>query len=446
MNTRATAPHSKIRRSFWSPWAMVIAALILRLVVMGFAYKVQMDPAQDHWTFGWENGRIARSIVTGHGFSSPYPEPSGPTALVPPVYAYLLAGVFKVFGIYTTASALAILTLNNLFSSLTCLPIFFIARRVFGLRVAAWAAWSWALFPYAMFLSNRWIWETMLTMLLLTTLVWITLYLEDTTNLLPWIGYGLLWGVAALSNPATLSTLPFLGAWIWIRHWKRGSNCTGAAAMAALCFFMVIAPWIWRSSRNYGHFVAFRNNFGLEFLVGNTGNGSSPAWINDLPDENPVEMVKVQQMGEPAYLAEKQHEAKDWFAHHSLLCAGLTLRRIVYNWTGFWNLRLLWNLEPEGLPHIVTYTLLSFLAFSGVAFVIREHRAEAIPLAILLFFFPLVYYITHLDERFRHPIDPIIVIFAVYGAISFRRQKEKMAWEKDSMNAETALTPISLRK
>src|ERR1700688_4998344 len=101
----STNERSKIRHLFWSPYAMIVTALILRLVVMGFAYKIQLDPAQDHWTFGWETGRVARSIVTGHGFSSPYPEPSGPTALMPPVYEYLLAGVFKLFGIYTAASA-----------------------------------------------------------------------------------------------------------------------------------------------------------------------------------------------------------------------------------------------------------------------------------------------------------------------------------------------------
>ena len=433
MTKSAAGLRANIRPLFWSPCAMVVVALALRLVVMGFAYKLQLDPAQDHWTFGWENGRVARSIVTGHGFSSPYPEPSGPTALVPPAYAYLLAGVFKLFGIYTTASALAILTINNLFSSLTCLPIFLIARRVFGLRVAVWAGWTWAFFPYAMFLSNRWVWETMLTMLLLTILVLMTLFLDHSTSIIAWVGYGLLWGFAALSNPAALSTLPFLGAWIWLRHWRRGSNCTGRAVIASLFFFMVVTPWIWHSSRNYGRFVAFRNNFGLEFLVGNTGDGISPAWVNDLPDESPVEMAKVQKMGEPAYLAEKQHEAKEWFAHHPLRCAGLTLRRILYNWTGFWNLRLLWTLNAAGLPHILTYSLISFLAFSGVAFAIRKHRDGAIPLAILLICFPLVYYTTHLDERFRHPIDPVIVIFAVYGAISFRRQRARMAWERQTI-------------
>jgi len=44
--------------------------------------------------------------------------------------------------------------------------------------------------------------------------------------------------------------------------------------------------------------------------------------------------------------------------------------------------------------------------------------------------FPLVYYITHLEERYRHPIDPVIVIFAVFGCDHFPQAVDEMAWEK----------------
>jgi hypothetical protein len=100
----------KIRSLFLSPWAIVVAALALRLVVMRFTYSIQLiplEPWRDHWAFGWETGRVARSIATGQGFSSPYPEPTGPTAHLAPVYPYLLAGVFKLFGIYTASSGLS---------------------------------------------------------------------------------------------------------------------------------------------------------------------------------------------------------------------------------------------------------------------------------------------------------------------------------------------------
>src|ERR1700730_712987 len=277
MTNAAIGLRAKARAFFSSPWAMVGVALAVRLIVMGFAYTIQLDPSQDHWVFGWETGRVARSIATGQGFSSPYTEPTGPTALIPPVYTYLVAGVFQLFCVYTASSALAILTLNNVFSSLTCVPVFLIARKVFGVRVAVWAGWIWAFFPYSIALSNVVVWETSLTTLLLTLLVLLTLNLEHSKNLSAWVVYGLLWGVSALTSPAILSTLPFLGAWIWFRQRRRGSNCTGVAAGASLAFLFVVTPWIWRCSRTYGRFVAFRSNFGLEVQVGNSSDTSSPA-------------------------------------------------------------------------------------------------------------------------------------------------------------------------
>ena len=330
MTEPAAGPRGKIRILFCSPFAMVAAALAIRLVVMGFVYVNQLNPAQDHWAFGCEMGRVARSIVTGQGFSSPYTQPTGPTALLPPVYPFLLAGVFKLFGIYTAASALAILTLNNLFSSFTCLPIFLIARRVFGVRVASWAGWIWAFFPYSVILSNLWVWETALTTLLLTLIVLATLHIERSTSLVAWVAYGLLWGFTALTSPTVLSTLPFLAVWVWVRHWRRGNNCTGVAVVASLVFLATVAPWIWRCSQTYGRFVPIRSNFGLEILVGNSDDSDNPFNWSVLPAggnmNNPSELEKVIRVGESAYLAEKDHEARESrrttfrFALRALLC------------------------------------------------------------------------------------------------------------------------------
>ncbi len=95
---------------------MVLAALAIRLVVMVFQYQARLDPGRDHWEFGFETGRIARSIASGEGFGNPLFGNTGPTAWMAPVYPYLLAAVFKLFGIYSKTSALVILSLNSLFS------------------------------------------------------------------------------------------------------------------------------------------------------------------------------------------------------------------------------------------------------------------------------------------------------------------------------------------
>jgi hypothetical protein len=65
---------------------MVLVALAIRLVVVGFLYTERTDPARDHWRFGGESGRIARSIALGEGFSSPLFAKTGPTAWLTPVY------------------------------------------------------------------------------------------------------------------------------------------------------------------------------------------------------------------------------------------------------------------------------------------------------------------------------------------------------------------------
>lgn len=405
--------------------AMVIAALAIRLIVMAFTYTAQLDPALDHKVFGFETGKVARSIATGQGFSSPYSEPTGPTALIPPAYTYLLAGIFKLFGVYTPASALAILTLNNIFASLTCIPVFWIARRVFGLRVAIWAGWIWVFLPYSITLPNINVWETNLTTLLFSFAVLATLHLERSTRLAAWLGYGLLWGITALSSPTTLSALPFLGAWIWLRHWRRGSNCTMVAVASSLIFFAAIAPWVWRCSQTFGRFVPLRSGFGMDFFVGNSEDTSTPSDWNVLPAENADELRKLQLVGEPAYTAEKQREAMAYIAQHPARFAASTVRRVLFTWTGLWDIPPRWTFDESGLPNVLVYTFFSIVAFAGIGWSIREGRDLTVPLIIPLLCLPLSYYVTHADIRFRHPVDPIMVVFAAYGALMFRGSGRK---------------------
>src|SRR3954463_14524154 len=89
------------RKLFW----IVLIGFLLRVgfVAVGHTYKVN----KLHGTFGygWEMGRIAQSLAEGNGFANPFQLPTGPTAWEPPVYPFLMAGVFKLFGVYTKLSA-----------------------------------------------------------------------------------------------------------------------------------------------------------------------------------------------------------------------------------------------------------------------------------------------------------------------------------------------------
>jgi hypothetical protein len=175
---------ARIRTSFF--WLAAIA-LFLRIgwIIVGHTYKFKV--AENNFGFGWEMGRIGAAIASGRGFSDPFGAPTGPTAWEPPLYPYLTAVVFHFFGIYSRASAFVLLAINSVFSALTCIPIFLIARRLFSEKVAVGSAWTWALLPYVMYWCTRWVWETSLSALLLAAILWLTLTMEERDGLKPWL-------------------------------------------------------------------------------------------------------------------------------------------------------------------------------------------------------------------------------------------------------------------
>src|SRR5271154_3740271 len=122
-------------RTAWNKYKvllMVLAALMVRLMVVAYGFREQAAASIDHAEFGWEMGWVARSIFLGHGFSSPFFPFTGPTAMVPPIFPYMLASMFHLFGLYTAKAAFAILSINSLLSALTCIPIYFSARYALG--------------------------------------------------------------------------------------------------------------------------------------------------------------------------------------------------------------------------------------------------------------------------------------------------------------------------
>src|SRR5262249_37981069 len=145
----------------------VLTALAVRLIVVGFVYQGFLDPGRNHWEFGFEIGRVASSIATGRGFANPYWIDTGPTAMLTPVAPYLMSTVFVLFGVYTKTAALVVLGMNSLISALTCIPVFFLAKKSFGLQIAKVAVWAWAFFPYAVYVSADSMWyHTLLTLFL----------------------------------------------------------------------------------------------------------------------------------------------------------------------------------------------------------------------------------------------------------------------------------------
>lgn len=412
-------PLNMRRGCFW----MVIVALGVRLAVMACVYPERLDPARDHWKFAGESGRIARSLAAGHGFSSPYFADTGPTAWLAPSFPALLAGMFKVFGVYTKAAALAILSFDCLLAALTCIPVFLIARRTFGDLAALWAGWIWAFFPYSINFAADFIWDTTLATLLMAILFLVVLKLEDKPHGWPWFGFGLLVGLAALTNPVTLAPMPFLSLWLLYRFWKRGDHWFAPGTAALLAVVIVVSPWFVRNYRTFHKFIPLRSGFGFELYCGNNVD----SWHWDPPGYHPsdstAEWNEYQQLGEVNYMALKKSEALRFIDAHKKLYAMQTMRRIVYIWTGFWSFsRRYLHEEPFDPENIPFCTALTVLAFLGLRRAWGEDGATAaMPYILAFVFFPLVYYFTHPEDYYRRPIDPMIVALAAGAVASWHK-------------------------
>lgn len=406
-------------------WA-VVTGLAIRFVVVAFAYKGFLDPQREHWLFAFEIGKIAQSIVLGHGFGNIYyGGPTGPTAQIAPVLPYILAGIFAVFGIYTKAAAIAMLGLNSIFSALTCVPIYFVARRTAGARVAQWSAWAWAFFPYAIYFSAASMWDHALVTLLLTSILWAALALERSSRKISWVGFGLLCGFSALVNPVVLSVVVVLGAWVVYRLYRNGCAWRLRALTAAAVTCAVIAPWLVRNFRVFHAPLFLKDDLPLELCAGNLG--SSLYWWNPAihPSGSAAQMVRFHRIGEQAYMAANWSSFRDFLERHPGTYLWRSVRRFVYVWTGYWSFNARYLQEEQfDLADIPFRTALTLLALFGLLRAFQERPEQSVPFALMLFFFPIVFYLTHPEIAYRGPIDPEIVVLACYGVSRLRRRQE----------------------
>jgi 4-amino-4-deoxy-L-arabinose transferase-like glycosyltransferase len=410
----------KARTSFF--WAALIAlALRLGLIAIGHTYRLRIN--DNNFSFGWEMGRIGQSLALGEGFSSPFNQPTGPTAWEPPLYPFLIAGVFKLFRVYSQASAFVLLAINSVFSALTCVPIFLIAKRCFSETVAVWSAWFWALAPFIAYWCTRWIWETSLAALLLTLIFWLALAMEDRDGWASWFAFGLLWGVAALTNTSLLGFLPASGLWVWYRRWKRGKNSLGAVVLASVVFFVCITPWLVRNYHTFGQFIFIRSNFGAELRIGN-GPYADGTWQEYLhPTQDVYEMRRYREMGELAYVAARQREALAFIRAHPSKFLALCGKRLVYYWVGIPRAA---DSALLGAFRNSLYLASSVLALWGLGRALRRRKPGAGLFLLLILCYPAIYYVVFPHPRYRHPIEPELAILIVYVFSEAENKKERL--------------------
>ena len=412
---------------------IVLVALGVRLAFA--ANQVHKMPPEVLGTVPFENetGNIAYALATGKGFSSPFRTETGPTAWLAPAYPLLIAGVFRVFGVFTANSFFAVVFFNALFSSAACIPIFFAGRKIDGSGVASGAAWLWALFPNAVMMPFEWVWDTCLAALLGALLLWATLELADSTQrATDWCGYGLLWGFALMTNPALGSLLPFLLGWAAYRGMRAAKFSLRKPALAAGAAILCCVPWTIRNYVEFHKLVPLRSNFPLELYIGNNNNYATRQFVWPPKITKEREILRYFRLGETAFMEEEERKALEFIRSHPGIAVELIGEKFVAFWAGIAEPLQAWKTTDSTLIRalLLCNTLAATGALLGIAVLLRRRSPYVYPIAAYPFIFPWVYYVTHPNLRYRHPIDPVVLLLvavataAAWALVTRRRDFE----------------------
>jgi 4-amino-4-deoxy-L-arabinose transferase-like glycosyltransferase len=400
----ATRPAASADRIYYK--TILTLALVSRLGIVWWVLALH-PPA---WLFNNDADLafLAQSLSSGRGFSSIFGGSTGPTAFLAPGYPAMVGLIFRLFGSYSFASATVVLAMQTLFAVLTVAVIMHVARSLFCVAAANLAGAFWALSPPLLWLPAVF-WDTGLSTLLLLGMVALSLRCVGRPGMGLWAAMGAYVGLAMLVNPSLM--LALFAVLLWSAYQTR--SALGYELLT--CFLVslaIFAPWPIRNALALHAFIPLRSSFGYELWQGNHAGATGIFDPTLYPLHSQREYSDYAVQGEVAYVRNKSSIARDYIRAHPGKFIKLSVRRA----------RLFWIGPSEAdfkmlEPHAVLTSLLGLL---GLAVVFKHNWRVAIFFLLPLLVFPLPYYITHPDFRFRIVLDPLLTILSAHAITRFR--------------------------
>ncbi len=411
-------PRSK-RRFEWL--AVVVLAFLIRT-----GYCVWVNRGPDPF-----ESRYREYIITGQrlldykAFLSPLiadPSRADHSALMPPLYTVWVAGVYSIFGIESSWSTVALQVANSLALSLACGLVFCLAHAIGGRR-AAWVAGLVAATNPVLIGFTNYIWDTSFFALGVTLTVGLS-YRLSKIRFRPvyFFGFGVWLGILALLNPALTLAYPLLVLYPARALTAKRQLLQGVGA-ALLGWMVAILPWTIRNYVQFEELVYVRSGFMHEVWLGvapEADRAGADVFRNNFPLNNPEVARQVAEIGENQFLKQRGEQARQAIAADPGRFAKLIFMRTVDYWLGtaLTHGGAYGGMIPATRQRqlimvffIIEFALIMVAAFRGL-FGIKEARW----IGGIIFVVSIAYCITHVQVRFRVPVEPLI---AVLIGISF---------------------------
>jgi hypothetical protein len=366
---------------------------------------------------GAEYHEIAKSIVRGDGFGSPFKEKTGPTAWMPPILPYLTAALIYLCDNNTDAVMTVILFFQGCTLAFTGLIVLILARQTTRL---------WALLIVSAFViglvSNFRLWfqnthDCWFVLLALNLVVVGFVWCNPMGTWPGAIAWGLYGGVCAMINPIVALVWGVLTITMLAREraWVR----FGVICMLAM---LTITPWVVRNYLVFGRFIPVKSNASYEFWQSQciTPDGLlQPSAFGSHPYANAGRERRLyKEMGEMEFLDKKRElfwqEVKkdpvDFLDRIACRFLGATLWYVPFN-----------RGDVLDRPYVVwTYRILHPLPFLALLFLAASaiwkplNAAQwGVMLVYVLYLSPYIaisYY-----ERYAIPLLGVKVLLVIWG-------------------------------
>jgi 4-amino-4-deoxy-L-arabinose transferase-like glycosyltransferase len=221
-----------------------------------------------------------------------------------------------------------------------------------------------------------------------------------------WALMGAYCGLAGLVNPALLLALLAVMGW---SAWQTRKRFRYSPLLGLLVLLLVYTPWPIRNARVFHAFVPLRSTVGFELWMGNRAGASGFLEESLFPIFNRGEYDQYVSKGEVAYMQDKSTLAKAYIRTHPAEFLRLSAVRFVRFWIGTGN-------KDGSVIFMLHAVLTTSFGLMGIWRLFERGRISLAVLFLLpLMLFPLPYYITHAEFRYRLIIDPLLTILGAYA-------------------------------
>lgn len=364
-----------------------------------------------------------------------------------PFYAYFLALIYKIFG----HSYIIPRLVQHLIGSFSCVLIYYLARRLFGRKVAVVAGLIAATYGIFLYFEGELLLDSLLVffdLLLILLLLWA----REVPKLSRWFVCGLVLGVSAITRPNILFFIPFVWLWMyWVfKNTKSFKKIASYGGLLLVGSILVICPVALRNLLAGGDSVLIASQGGINFYIGNNENadGVSAIFYHEHWEYRDFQLAAEKETGrslKPSLVSNFYYrKGLNFFLERPSRALKLLAKKLYLFWSRFEIsnnqdiyfykrysslIRVLplgfWFIGPLGLTGMILSLWSVRRSKKARADKVADKKRNILLPVLFVFSYMITVVMFFVPARFRLPVIPFLIIFCSFALVWLVRRALK---------------------